>query len=216
MQVFFGKARGREPIGPLSSSNRSMGLQKFSEDKVLRTLTGLFRDHGYDGTSLSLIMKATGLVKASLYHRFAGGKEEMAATVMDRVAGELASSLLAPLRESGDPAERLRETGERLRKFYGSGKKSCLLDTLTLNRESPFVKARAKAALEFWIDSFARFAAESSGLSPVLAIERAQDAVSALEGSLVIARVSGNRAPFMRAIESLPERLMLVSGEVSK
>ena len=126
-----------------------MGLQKFSENEALNTLTGLFRDRGYDGTSLSLIMKATGLVKASLYHRFRGGKEEMAETVMDRVAGEFASDLLAPLNEPDDPAERLRETGERLRKFYGSGKKACLLDTLTLNRESPAVQARAKAALEF-------------------------------------------------------------------
>jgi TetR/AcrR family transcriptional regulator, lmrAB and yxaGH operons repressor len=216
LQVFFGKAREREPIGPLSSSNGSMGLQKFSEDKVLSALTGLFRDHGYDGTSLSLIMKATGLVKASLYHRFAGGKEEMAATVMDRVAGEFASSLLAPLRESGDPAERLRETGERLRKFYGSGKKACLLDTLTLNRESPAVQARAKAAIEFWIDSFARFASESCGVSSSLALERAQDAVSAIEGGLVIARVSGNRGPFIRAIESLPERFTLLRKEDSK
>ena len=193
-----------------------MGIQKFSEDKVLSTLTGLFRDHGYDGTSLSLIMKATGLVKASLYHRFRGGKEEMAATVLDRVADEFVSILLAPLNEPGDPAERLRETGERLRKFYGSGKKACLLDTLTLNRESPAVQARAKAALKFWIDSFARFAEDSCGLPRILATERAQDAVSALEGGLVIARVSGSRAPFLRAIESLPERLMRVGTGVSK
>src|SRR5260370_35323438 len=124
-----------------------MGLQKFSESEVLNRLTGLFRDSGSDGTSLSLIMKATGLLKGSVYHRFPGGKEEMAATVMDRAAGEFASYLLAPLSESGDPAERLRETGERIRKFYGSGKKACLLDTLTLNRESPAVQARAKAAL---------------------------------------------------------------------
>jgi TetR/AcrR family transcriptional repressor of lmrAB and yxaGH operons len=186
----------------------TMGFQKFSEDKVLSTLTRLFRVHGYDGTSLSIIMKATGLAKASLYHRFSGGKEEMASTVMDRVAGEFASDLLAPLNDAGDPAERLRETGERLRKFYGSGARACLLDTLTLNRECPAVQTRAKAALEFWIDSFARFAEESCGLPRDLAIERAQDAVSALEGGLVIARVSGNRGPFMRAIESLPKRLM--------
>ncbi|HLH32191.1 MAG TPA: TetR/AcrR family transcriptional regulator [Terriglobia bacterium] len=196
-------------------SNGTVGLQKFSEDKVLNTLTGLFRDHGYDGISLSLIMKATGLAKASLYHRFRSGKEEMALTVMDRVAGQFASYLLAPLNERGDPAERLRETGERLRKFYSAGKKACLLDTLTVNRESPAVQARAKAALEFWIDSFARFAEDSCGLPRALAMERAQDAVSALEGGLVISRVSGNRSPFLRAIESLPERLML-GGVVSK
>lgn len=207
--------RVREPeTGP--GRLRFDRIQKFSEDKVLSTLTGLFRDHGYDGTSLSLIMKATGLVKASLYHRFRRGKEEMASTVLDRVVDEFASILLAPLDEPGDPAERLRETGERLRKFYGSGKKACLLDTLTLNRESPAVQARAKAALEFWIDSFARFAEDSCGLPRVLAMERAQDAVSALEGGLVIARVSGSRGPFLRAIESLPERLMRVGTDVSK
>jgi len=203
-----------EPIGPFSASNEAMGLQKFSEDKVLSALTGLFRDHGYDGTSLSLIMNATGLVKASLYHRFQGGKEEMAAAVLDRVADEFASVILAPLNEPGDPAERLRETGERLRKFYGSGNKACLLDTLTLNRQSQAVQSRAKASLEFWIDSFARFAEDLCGLPRVLAVERAQDAVAALEGGLVIARVSGNRTPFLRAIESLPERLMPLNGKV--
>ena len=190
-----------------------MGLQKFSEDKVLSTLTGLFRENGYDGASLSLVMKATGLVKASLYHRFRGGKEEMAAAVMDRVAAEFASKLLAPLNEPGDPGERLRETGARLRKFYGSGKKACLLDTLTLNRGTPVVQAQAKAALEFWIDTFARFAQNSCGLPRVLAVERAQDAVSALEGGLVVARVSGNTAPFLRAIESLPARLLPATSE---
>jgi AcrR family transcriptional regulator len=193
-----------------------MGLQQFSEDKLLSKLTGLFRKHGYEGTSLSLIMKATGLVKASLYHRFAGGKEEMAATVLDRAAGEFASNILAPLSESGDPAERLRETAERLRTFYDSGKKACLLDTLTLKHESPTVQARAKAGIEFWIDCFARFASESCGLPSSLAIERAQDAVSAIEGGLVVARVSGNRGPFLRAVESLPERLMVLRRKNSK
>ena len=82
LQESFGRVREREPIGPVWD----MGLQKFSENEALNTLTGLFRDRGYDGTSLSLIMKATGLVKASLYHRFRGGKEEMAETVMDWVA----------------------------------------------------------------------------------------------------------------------------------
>ena len=205
-----------EPIGPRFASNGGMGLQKFSEHKVLSTLTGLFRDHGYDGTSLSLIMKKTGLVKASIYHRFPGGKEEMAVTVLERAADEFASYLLAPLQEPGHPAERLRQTAERLRTFYGSGKKTCLLDTLTLNRESTLVRTRAKVALEFWIDSFARFAEQSGRLPRALAMERAEGAVAALEGGLVIARVSGNTAPFLRAIESLAERLMLVTARVSK
>ena len=185
-----------------------MALQKASEAAILDSLTSLFREHGYDGTSLSRIMKATGLVKASLYHRFAGGKEEMATTVIDRVAGEFATNLLAVLNGPGDPQERLQETGRRLWEFYGAGRKACLLDSLTLNRESPAVQARAKAALDFWIAAFARFARESGGMAPDHAARAAQDAIAAIEGGLVISRVSGNTGPFLRAIDSLPARLL--------
>ena len=75
----------------------------------------------------------------------------------------------------------------------------------------PFLRAMAASPARSWtINSpLCRFASESCGLSSSLAIERAQDAVSAIEGGLVIARVSGNGGPFIRAIESLPERFML-------
>jgi TetR/AcrR family transcriptional repressor of lmrAB and yxaGH operons len=190
-----------------------MGNPKVPESTLLDSLTSLFRDYGYDGTSLSRIMKATGLVKASLYHRFAGGKEEMATTVMDRVAGEFASKILAVLNGPGDPAERLQETGRRLWEFYGGGKRACLLDTLTLNRESPAVQERAKAALAFWTVSFARFAEESGRMPPDLASRRAQDAIAAIEGGLVVARVSGNSSSFLRAIDNLPVLLLTAVNE---
>ena len=105
-------------------------------------------------------MGATGLVKASLYHRFAGGKEDMAAAVIDRVAQAFAKSVPAPLAEVGDPAERLQKTSKRLLKFYGSGGNPCLLDTLTLNRENSAVRARARSTLQFWVNAFRKFAKE--------------------------------------------------------
>jgi TetR/AcrR family transcriptional regulator, lmrAB and yxaGH operons repressor len=184
-----------------------MPLHKFSENAVLNTLIELFRQHGYDGASLSRIMGATGLVKASLYHRFAGGKEDMAAAVIDRVAQTFAKSVLAPLAEPGDPTERLQETGKRLLKFYGSGVNPCLLDTLTLNRENSAVRARARSTLQYWVNAFTKFAKEC-GLPSDIARQRAEDAVAAIEGGLILARVSQNRRPFLRAIEDLHDRLM--------
>ena len=41
---------------------------------VLPLLAEVFREHGYEGASLSLISKATGLGKGSLYHFFPGVK----------------------------------------------------------------------------------------------------------------------------------------------
>ena len=50
--------------------------------QVLRALGEVFRAHGYEGASLTLITEATGLGKGSLYHLFPGGKEQMAAEVL--------------------------------------------------------------------------------------------------------------------------------------
>lgn len=44
--------------------------REFDEDQVLRALTDVFWEHGYDGTSYAQIMKATGLQKGSLYAAF--------------------------------------------------------------------------------------------------------------------------------------------------
>ena len=54
---------------------------------VLPALTEVFRTHGYEGASLALISRHTGLGKGSLYHFFPGGKEEMAAEVHERESG---------------------------------------------------------------------------------------------------------------------------------
>jgi len=54
-----------------------MRPSKMSDEKVFEGLSDVFRRKGYDGASYSDLMKATGLVKASLYHRFPGGKADM-------------------------------------------------------------------------------------------------------------------------------------------
>ena len=50
--------------------------REYNEDNVMSALLGLFWDKGYEATSLSDIMTATGLRKGSLYSLF-GGKRDM-------------------------------------------------------------------------------------------------------------------------------------------
>ena len=49
-----------------------MPITKVNEDELLDRLTDVFRTYGYEGASLSKISEATGLQRASLYHRFPG------------------------------------------------------------------------------------------------------------------------------------------------
>ena len=84
-----------------------MPAKKIDEAFLIDQLGKVFRIHGYEGASLSLIAEATGLKRASLYHRFPGGKEEMAEAVLTHVDDWFGSHILAPLSEPGKPAARL-------------------------------------------------------------------------------------------------------------
>jgi AcrR family transcriptional regulator len=77
---------------------------KVSDKQLFERLTDVFRRRGYDGASYADLMKATGLVKASLYHRFPGGKEEMVGAVQSEVDRHFAEYVLAPALEGTGPA----------------------------------------------------------------------------------------------------------------
>ncbi len=164
---------------------------KISDERLFQGLSDVFRRKGYDGASYSDLMKATGLVKASLYHRFPGGKAEMVDAILSTVDRHFAEYVLKPASEEGRPRDRARKIGRRLREFYDSGRRWCLLDTLTL-ADSPSTRAHARRSMEFWIDAFARLS---------------RDAGLSIEGGLVASRVLNNPRPFLRSLANLPNQL---------
>ena len=76
--------------------------------EICRTAAQIFRDRGYDATSVSDIARALGITKAGLYHYF-DSKEallfEITAYGLDRVRDEV----IVPARAVRDPAARLRQ-----------------------------------------------------------------------------------------------------------
>ena len=178
---------------------------KISDDKLFQELSDVFRRKGYDGASYSDLMKATGLVKASLYHRFPGGKADMVNAILTEVDRQFAEYVVKPAFEEGEPQVRARKIARRLREFYRSGKQWCLLDTVTL-ADSPSTLAHARRSIESWIDAFARLGRDA-GLSPAIAHRRSQEAVAAIEGGLIVSRVLGDSRPFLRALANLPKQL---------
>lgn len=182
-------------------------MGKLTEPQLLDRLTGVFRTHGYEGASLSKISQATGLQRASLYHRFPRGKAEMAEAVLNQAGEWLKARALQPLVESGAPEERLRRMAEALDEFYGGGTQSCLLDALSFGVEEGGIRDHQKAAMEAWVNAIATLLSES-GIEPRTAQERAEDAVIRIQGSLVMARAARNPMPFRRTLRTLPRDLL--------
>ena len=182
-------------------------MSKITDTELLNRLTEVFRTHGYEGASLSKISDATGLQRASLYHRFPGGKAEMAEAVLTRAGEWLEAHALKPLTESGPPEQRLRRMAEKLDEFYEGGRQSCLLDALSFGVGEGGIRDHQKVAMEAWVEAIATMLRES-GLPLRTARERAEDAVIRIEGSLVMARASGNTKPFRRTLRNLPQELL--------
>ncbi len=184
-----------------------MAPRLVTDQQLVERLTGLFRQVGYEGASLNAIAEATGLQKSSLYHRFPGGKQQMAAEASAAVLDEFASSVLAPGGRDDPLHERVAAIAANLDRFYDGGARYCLLDMLSVGEPGVDAATNLAAAAAAWIDIFAALARESGADAPT-ALARAQDAVAAIEGALVVSRVTGERDAFTRAVRLLPQRLL--------
>jgi TetR/AcrR family transcriptional repressor of lmrAB and yxaGH operons len=61
-------------------------------------------------------------VKASLYHYFPGGKENMAQAALDHIGGWFADNVVAPMHRDIAPKKRLENMVSSLNRFYDTGK----------------------------------------------------------------------------------------------
>ena len=188
-------------------------VQRVSEEELLDALTALFRAHGYAGTTLTRISAATGLGRASLYHRFPRGKADMADEVVRRAEDWLKQHALEPLHSERPPLERLTEMGRRLSDFFDEGRRSCLFEVMSLNEPDSPVRDRVRSAMDAWIQGVEGTLIDE-GVSPEVARERAEDLVIRIQGSLVVARILGDRAPFKRIVATLAEQALDDAGDL--
>jgi AcrR family transcriptional regulator len=187
-----------------------MPALKVTDEQLFPALARVFRDYGYEGATLSRISEATGLEKASLYHRFPGGKDQMAEAVLAHVGELFASHIFAPLREDSPIESRIRKTARRLNEFYEEGQRSCLLDTLSISGGGPKLHRQIHTLYGSWQEAFAA-AARAAGLSAAAAAQAAQLAITRIHGALVLARSLGDTAPFREVLTQLP--LLLTQGQ---
>ncbi len=181
---------------------------KAEPDTILDRLTDVFRTVGYEGATLSKLSEATGLQRASLYHRFPGGKQDMAEAVLERAGEWFACHILEPLSGTGAPRARLEGMAKKLSAFYERGEASCLLDTLSFGDGRDIFETHIEGAFSAWIESIAALVGDATHCSKSIARRRAEDAVIRVQGALVLARGTGDTKPFQRVLRTLPDALL--------
>jgi AcrR family transcriptional regulator len=175
--------------------------------EVIPQLMAVFQQCGYEGASITRFSEATGLKRASLYHYFPKGKEEMADAVLDYVTQALKEQLLAPLRSDRPPIERIRGMNQNLNAFYQQGEQDCLLALLSVGAAHQLFHERVQQALNIWIESLAAVLVDA-GITPMTACQRAEEAIALIQGALVLTRGLNNTEIFERILHQIPEALL--------
>ena len=177
--------------------------QIINDAALIDRLSHSFRAVGYEGASLARLAQAAGMKKPSLYHRFPGGKRQMAEEVLTAARRWYVDHVFSALSGEGTPAKRVAAVARALDEFYDGGQQACLLNLLSQppSEASPFAEP-IRAMFMALIEAFAAVARDA-GVPRKEASERAARTVALLHGSLVVARGLNSAAPFKAFTASL-------------
>jgi TetR/AcrR family transcriptional regulator, lmrAB and yxaGH operons repressor len=155
--------------------------------EVVTAVSRVFRRHGFEGATMSVLSKETGLGRSSLYHHFPDGKAGMALAALTRVETFLRDKI-APLTQGIEPAQGRGQAMVMLfLDYYENGSLGCIIGAFSLQDCPPEVTIRARAVIELWIDQFAAFYAKTAVADPR---RSALDAIAAIQGALVLSALS--------------------------
>ncbi|WP_019508105.1 TetR/AcrR family transcriptional regulator [Pleurocapsa sp. PCC 7319] len=177
------------------------------KEEVIAKLIPIFRHYGYEGATVSRLSQATGLKKASLYHHFQGGKEQMAEAVLESIGAWIEENIFVPLRSPKPVKERLAAMIQGIDRFYESGQTPCVLAVMSLGEADTLFHQQLGQSLEKWLDELAKVV-EETGVAPEEARLRAEDTIILIQGALVLVRVTNDTQPFKRAIARIPQILL--------
>ncbi len=178
------------------------------DDQTLyEKLMSVLRAKGYDGSSLADLAQASGLAKASLYHRFKN-KEQIASVVLDYAKDWVKAHIYELLlKNSLRPEERLKQVLINIEYLYGEGEKICILRAMSLKTGLELFGEQIQESMQYWIDGFSHLAREF-GFSEKLAQEMAHQALIQIQGSLVVSKGLGSNQYFKNALKTI-EKMFL-------
>jgi TetR/AcrR family transcriptional regulator, lmrAB and yxaGH operons repressor len=177
-----------------------------SKDRMIAAARRLFRERGYFGTALSDVVAESAAPRGSLYFHFPGGKEELATEValmhaadaiahINRAAGttDTAAELIAAF--IGRPRDELMASDYR---------EGCAVAPIVIE-STPASAQLSDTARRGFQDLIATLAARlaEKGIPEDRAGRLALNAVTAMEGALILGRVLRSREPFDAAIAEL-------------
>lgn len=119
--------------------------------EICRTAAQIFRDRGYDATSVSDIARALGLTKAGLYHYF-DSKEALLFEIMTYGLERVRDEVVLPVRAIRDPEERLRQIVLRHARITTDGRGAVAHLGDEIRALPPTARRQIEERMRFYLD----------------------------------------------------------------
>ncbi|MUZ75800.1 TetR family transcriptional regulator [Agrobacterium vitis] len=169
---------------------------------VVPMIAEVFRDHGYAGTSLSIITACTGIGKGSLYHFFPGGKVEMVEAVLAHISCWFEERVFAPLEMADVSFVAIEAMLDTVNAYFQSGRRVCLIGLMALDSSRDEFSAAISGYFRRW-NSVLRNAFVKAGFTETEAGQRSHEILAGIQGGLVLARALNDPTVFSMRIEKL-------------
>jgi TetR/AcrR family transcriptional repressor of nem operon len=180
---------------------------------IVRKAAPLFNQKGFEGTSLSDLMAATGLQKGGIYRHFSG-KEELAAAAFDYSWQKAVSERLEGIEDVQHSVDRLKKMINNfveLRSGLVPGGCPLMNTAVEADDGNAILRARARKALQTWTTRLSRIASQGIAKdeidSRIQPKKLSQWIIGSLEGALLISRLQKDDQPLHNVRQSLHEYL---------
>jgi len=181
--------------------------------EIVEKAAPLFNQKGFEGTSMSDLMRVTGLQKGGIYRHFSG-KEELAAEAFDYAWQKAVERRLEGIDEAADAIERLKKMIDNfvdIRTGLVAGGCPLMNTAIEADDGNPVLRARARGALSGWMARLTKAAEDGIAKREIDARvdckALGQLIISTLEGALLISRLENDRASLDQVRKHLHEYL---------
>ena len=181
--------------------------------QIIRKAAPIFNQKGYEGATLSDLMRATGLEKGGIYRHFES-KQELAGVAFDHARKVAMGARFEGTEEISNTVDRLKQIVRNFRdRRTGLVPGGCpLLNTAIDSDDSnPQLRAKARRALRSLLDRLQSITQEGQRRGEVRAdVDSAKLATliaSTLEGSIMVSRLQKKEEPLDLAVRHLEKYL---------
>ena len=197
---------------PRIVQDRSLTKGELTRRKIVEAAAPIFNQYGYEGSSLSALMGATGLKKGGIYRHFAS-KEKLAAEAFDYTWQAAWNARVSHVDEKANGIDKVKQLIANFVEHRSPVPGGCPVLNTAVDTDdgNPVLRARVAKALRSWLghlQAFVEQAQEQRNARPDVDPKGvATIIVASLEGALMMSRIQRSDEPLRRVQSHLNEYL---------